>query len=70
MAAHQEQVGIEGSDGTEAQSSKDVNADVSKSENIDGQSLDGDNDLCIEIDKHSDGSLSFDGGLCVIIKCK
>ena len=66
MDAYQEQVDVEGGNSVEAQSSEDVNTSVEESEDIDGQGLDGDDDLGIQADKHVDGGLSIYGSLWMV----
>jgi len=60
---HQEQIDVEGGDGREGQSGEDANTDVEESEDVDGQDLDGDNDLGIQVNEDRDGGLGSDGSL-------
>jgi len=51
----------------ESESGKDVNADGSESEDIDGQLLDGDNNLSVKADKYLDIGLGINLSLWMIV---
>ena len=67
---HCEQGDEEWSTSTEGESGEDVNTDVDESEDIDGQLLDGNDDLGVEINKHINCGLGIDLSLWVINVCK
>ena len=64
---HSEQGDVELGNGIERESGKDVNTGGNESEDIDGQLLDGDDDLGVEADKHLDVGIDIDLSLWMII---
>jgi len=59
----QEQIDVEGGDSRERQASEDANTDVEESEDVDGQDLDGNHDLGVQVGEDRDGGLDIDGSL-------
>ena len=68
MDTHDEQGDVEGCNDIEAQSGEYVDIGGNESENIDGQCLDGDDDLSVKADIHVDGGVDINSSLCMEIE--